>query len=140
MVRIAYIVDSFAMGGLERCVARLVNGLDSDRFEPVVICLRNNGAAADWIEREGVQILEIGKGAGTDWAAISRLSGALKGAADRHCAFPQLGDFVRGSNCSPLGGRSPACACPKRHVFSCQPELAETYRSETRNAVVRQSS
>ena len=37
------------MGGLERCIARLANGLDRNKFQPYIICLGSNGTAAEWI-------------------------------------------------------------------------------------------
>ncbi len=77
MIAIAYIVDSFRYGGLERCVARLVNGLDADRFRSVVICLKDSGRAAEWI-RGDVPVHELHKGPGNDWSVVRRLADVLR--------------------------------------------------------------
>lgn len=77
-LRLAYVVHSFDVGGLERCVAHLCNGLDRARFRPMVVCLSRNGGAAAWIEREDVPIVEVGKRAGNDLAAVGRLARILR--------------------------------------------------------------
>ena len=77
-LRIAYVVHTFDMGGIERCVARLVNHLDRSQFEPVVICLDRNGDAAGWIESDEVPIIELHKRAGNDPRLIGRLSRVLR--------------------------------------------------------------
>ena len=75
---IAYIVHTFDMGGLERCIARLANGLDRSRFRPIVVCLNRNGDAANWIQRDDVPIIELHKRSGNDWRVIPRLASALR--------------------------------------------------------------
>ena len=75
---VAYIVHTFDMGGLERCVARLVNHLDRERFAPIIICLNRSGDAADWLTATDVPILELGKRSGNDWRVVRRLSHVLK--------------------------------------------------------------
>lgn len=77
-IRIAYIVHTFDVGGLERCVANLANHLDRDRFLPSIICLNRNGNAANWIERDDVVIHEIRKKPRNDFGAIRRLAKLLK--------------------------------------------------------------
>lgn len=77
VVRVAYIVHTFEMGGLERCVARLCNHLDRDRLRPMVVCLSRSGAAADWIERDDVPIIELRKRDGNDPLLVRRLARAL---------------------------------------------------------------
>jgi len=76
--RVAYVVCTFETGGLERCVARLCNHLDPDRFRPMVVCLSRNGAAAGWIERDDVPIVELRKRDGNDLLLVRRLARALK--------------------------------------------------------------
>jgi len=73
-MRVAYIVHTFAMGGLERCIARLVNHLDRSRFEPLIVCLNRNGDAAQWLGVEDVPVYELRKRAGND----PRVIGGLK--------------------------------------------------------------
>lgn len=61
-IRIAYVVHSLDPGGLERCVVRLVDGLDRRRFAPSIVCLDRSGAASCWIERTDVEVIELRKG------------------------------------------------------------------------------
>lgn len=78
VVRIGYIVHTFDMGGIERSVARLANGLDRARFLPVVFCLNRSGEAAGWISASDVQIVELHKRHGNDWRVVGRLAKALR--------------------------------------------------------------
>lgn len=78
VIRVAYIVCKFDMGGLERCVARLCNHLDRDRFIPMVICLERSGDAAQWIERDDVEIIELNKKPRNDLGVIWRLARTLR--------------------------------------------------------------
>ena len=77
-LRVAYVVHTFHMGGLERFVSRMANHLDRTRFSPSVVCLGRNGDAAKWIEKQDVPIVEIGKRPGNDWRAIGKLARALR--------------------------------------------------------------
>ena len=77
-MRVAYVVHTFHMGGLERCVARLVNRLDRSRFAPIIICLNRNDDAATWLERDDVPVLEIHKRPGNDPRAVWRLAKLLR--------------------------------------------------------------
>jgi glycosyltransferase involved in cell wall biosynthesis len=78
IIRVAYVVHTFDMGGLERCVAHLCNLLDRSRFAPMVICLNRSGAAADWIAKDDVPIVELHKRPGNDLRAVWRLARALR--------------------------------------------------------------
>ncbi len=77
-LRIAYVVSTFEAGGLERCVANLVNQLDQRSFEPMVISLTRSGSAAGWIERKDIPIHSIGKRPGNDLRAVGRLARVLR--------------------------------------------------------------
>ena len=77
-VYVAYIVHSMNVGGIERSVARLVNGLDHQRFRPMVVCLTCDGPASRWIESRDVPILEIGKAKTFDFGAIKRLANVVR--------------------------------------------------------------
>uniref|UniRef100_A0A7C4QMJ5 Glycosyltransferase n=1 Tax=Schlesneria paludicola TaxID=360056 RepID=A0A7C4QMJ5_9PLAN len=77
-IRLAYVVHGFDVGGIERCVARLVNHLDPERFQPAIICLTRSGKAAEWITRRDVPIFELQKRPGNDWSAVRRLSRLLR--------------------------------------------------------------
>jgi glycosyltransferase involved in cell wall biosynthesis/O-antigen ligase len=78
LTRVAYVVHTFDMGGVERCVARLANHLDRERFAPVIICLNRSGDAANWLKVDDVPILELGKRPGNDWRVVRRLAKVLK--------------------------------------------------------------
>ena len=77
-IRIAYIVHTFDVGGLERCVARLANHLDRDRFRPMIVCLARSGSAVGWIERDDVAVFELHKRPGNDLKAVGRLAEVLR--------------------------------------------------------------
>lgn len=78
IIRVAYIIHTFDIGGLERCVTRLVNHLDKSRFCPVVVCLHRSGDAAQWIQTERIPIIELGKRPGIDLRVIGRLARLLR--------------------------------------------------------------
>ncbi len=77
MIRVAFLVHSLQAGGIERSITRIVNGLDTTKFEPTIICLDRSGPAANWLTR-AVPIVEIGKRPGTDPLAIGRLAHVLR--------------------------------------------------------------
>lgn len=76
-VRVAFVVHTFDLGGVERCIARIINGMDPSRSEPLIVCLDRSGDAARWITRPNVPILEIRKRSGNDWKAVWRLGQIL---------------------------------------------------------------
>ncbi|TWT89738.1 2-deoxystreptamine glucosyltransferase [Pseudobythopirellula maris] len=76
-VRVAYVTPTFERGGLERCIAHLVNGLDAQRYTPLIVSLTTTGAAADWIERDGLRVIELHKPPGNDIATPRRLAQLL---------------------------------------------------------------
>ncbi len=58
-------------------MANLVNYLDRERFEPVIICMKQSGDAANWL-RSPCRIVELEKKAGgNDPKAVGRLSRCL---------------------------------------------------------------
>lgn len=78
VLRVAYVVHTFDMGGIERSVARLCNGLDRRRFAPLVVCLNRSGDAAQWLTAKDVPIVELHKAGGNDWRVVGRLARALR--------------------------------------------------------------
>jgi glycosyltransferase involved in cell wall biosynthesis len=58
-IKIVYAICSLRIGGAERMLVDLVNGLDRARFEPSIICLKEGGALAD--ELSDVPIYVVGK-------------------------------------------------------------------------------
>jgi glycosyltransferase involved in cell wall biosynthesis len=72
--RIAYVIHTFQKGGLERCLANLVNHLDRSRFLPYIFCLNRSGDATNWLKVADVPILELHKRPGNDVRAVYHLS------------------------------------------------------------------
>ncbi len=77
-IRVAFLVHTFHMGGLERCVAHLLNGLDRDKISPSLICLNRNGSAAQWLTRSDFPIVEMKKTDGHDWRLPGRLASVFR--------------------------------------------------------------
>ena len=77
-IRIAYVVHTFDMAGLERCIAHFANFLDRTHFQPMVICLNRNGTAAQWITKDDVVIVELHKRPSNDIRVIGKLSRTLR--------------------------------------------------------------
>src|SRR5919106_2009401 len=59
-LRIAHVVHSLELGGLENGVVNLLNQLNSSQFDHTVICLTRAGSFAQRIKNKNVTILEIG--------------------------------------------------------------------------------
>lgn len=78
LLRVAYVVHTFDIGGLERCVAHLCNGLDRVRFRPMIICLNRNGTASEWIRSPDVSIVEFHKRPSNDPRVVVRLARLLR--------------------------------------------------------------
>lgn len=76
-IRIAYIVNSFNVGGLERYIARMCNHLPPNRYESEIICLRSDGAAHDWLNRSETTVHEMGATSGNNPALIKNLERLL---------------------------------------------------------------
>ena len=74
--RIAYIVDSFRPGGLERVVASLTSSIDHRRFEPIVISL-TDCPAANWLD-ETVSVFELQKPPGNSFSTVRQLAQTLR--------------------------------------------------------------
>jgi len=66
------------VGGVERSITRLLDGLPTDRFCCTVICLDRSGKAMEWVENQDVQVVELHKKPGWDFRAIRRLSQVIR--------------------------------------------------------------
>ncbi len=60
-IKILHVIDSLDVGGMERVVIDVVNGLDQSQFDQVVCCVSRKGEAA-WRLREGARLVDLGKG------------------------------------------------------------------------------
>jgi len=76
--RVAFVVHTFDIGGLEHCVARLVNAADRLAIDPIIVCLNRSGTAERWIDREEVPIIELNKRHGNDWRVVGHLARAIR--------------------------------------------------------------
>lgn len=77
MIRVAYVVHSFDVGGLERCATHLANELDSTQFQPLIISLTNIGRAKQWLHDDRVPVHALHKPPGNDRQVCSRLARLL---------------------------------------------------------------
>lgn len=64
--RLALTVDSLAYGGLEKYVVHLANHLPRDKFQPILVCLRQSGAAASGLRDDSLPIFELHRREGND--------------------------------------------------------------------------
>lgn len=60
-IKILHVIDSLGVGGMERVVVDVANGLDLGRFEQTVCCLSRRGELADQL-RDDVRCIDLGKG------------------------------------------------------------------------------
>ncbi|MDG2383416.1 MAG: glycosyltransferase [Pirellulaceae bacterium] len=77
-LRIAYIVYQFDTGGLEHCVARLVNHLDPEHFEPMIVSLTSLGEAKSWIASSETKVVALDKPIGNSFSVIHGLTRLLR--------------------------------------------------------------
>lgn len=64
-IKILHVLDSLGVGGMERVVIDVVNGLDQSRFDQIVCCVSRKGEAA-WRLRDGAKCVDLEKGDGAD--------------------------------------------------------------------------
>ena len=57
-IRITYVIGSLEIGGAERQLVRLINGLDKSRFQPSLICLFGAGPLQAELD-EGVTVASL---------------------------------------------------------------------------------
>ena len=59
-IKCLHLVEDFKIGGLERVVETIYNGLDRNRFEPHIWCLAGGGDLAEMFIREGKALRILG--------------------------------------------------------------------------------
>lgn len=64
-IKILHVLDSLGVGGMERVVIDVVNGLDSKIFDQTVCCLSRKGEAAAFLGN-GAACIDLGKGRKAD--------------------------------------------------------------------------
>ncbi|MBU6388102.1 MAG: glycosyltransferase, partial [Planctomycetes bacterium] len=77
-IHIGFVVLRMDVGGVERSITRLLDGLPTDRFRCTVICLDRSGKAMEWVENQDVQVIELNKKPGWDFRAIRRLGQVIR--------------------------------------------------------------
>jgi glycosyltransferase involved in cell wall biosynthesis len=60
-VRILYVITTLPVGGVEQHVLTVVRGLDPARFEPVVVCLGEEGVIGREIKHAGIDVVAFGR-------------------------------------------------------------------------------
>ncbi|WP_437983329.1 glycosyltransferase family 4 protein [Sorangium sp. So ce117] len=76
--KVAHVVLSLNVGGLERVVLRLLDRMTRDRFAPVVCALQEPGALAEELARLGVPLVVLSRKPGLDPGLPLRLSAWLR--------------------------------------------------------------
>jgi sugar transferase (PEP-CTERM/EpsH1 system associated) len=64
-LKILHVLDSLGVGGMERVVIDVVNGLDPEIFDQKVCCISRKGEAADFLWK-GADCIDLGKGGKAD--------------------------------------------------------------------------
>jgi len=59
-IRILHAVEDLKIGGMERVIASIVNGLDPARYDTQVLCLTRGGVVADELTCRGVSVTTLG--------------------------------------------------------------------------------
>ena len=77
-IHIGMVIKSMDVGGIERCITRLANGMDRQRFRVSVICLDHSGPAADWIDNSEVEIVELKHKTGNSLKVVRDLASQIK--------------------------------------------------------------
>ncbi len=76
-ITVAFVIHTFDIGGIERSISRLVNNLEPEMFRVLIVCLARSGRAAQWINRSGVEIVEMHKRPRHDPLIFGRLARLL---------------------------------------------------------------
>jgi sugar transferase (PEP-CTERM/EpsH1 system associated) len=76
-IKIMHVIDSLGVGGMERVVIDVVNGLDPAIFAQTVCCISRRGEASRFL-RAGVDCLDLGKGADADYLMPLRIARAIR--------------------------------------------------------------
>jgi sugar transferase (PEP-CTERM/EpsH1 system associated) len=64
-IKIMHVIDSLGIGGAERVVINVANGLDPEIFEQIVCCISSRGRAARLLD-ERARCIDLGKGPKAD--------------------------------------------------------------------------
>ncbi len=76
-IKIAHVVLSLDIGGLEMLVVDMIKNLDWERFEVVVVCLREKGVLAREIESLGFKVYSLGNRDKLEFGSFFKLAKLL---------------------------------------------------------------
>ncbi len=77
-MNVIHVVESLAIGGLERVVLSLAGWQHARGDNSMIVCLFHEGALAPEARLEGIEVLCIGKAMGPDLRALAALRAALR--------------------------------------------------------------
>lgn len=77
-IKIIHVVLSLDIGGLEMLVTDMLRHMDRDRFDAVVVCIRQKGALAERMEGLGFRVYSLGGKDRLEWGAFFKLAGLLR--------------------------------------------------------------
>src|SRR5579863_9398445 len=75
---ICHVIYRLAVGGLENGLVNLINNLPTDAYRHAIVCLASATDFRKRIQREGVEIHEIGKQSGKGLAAYGQMWRVLR--------------------------------------------------------------
>jgi sugar transferase (PEP-CTERM/EpsH1 system associated) len=76
-IKILHVLDSLGVGGMERVVIDVVNGLDSAAFAQTVCCFSRKGEAAHLLPM-GAACIDLGKGANADHLMPLKIAAVIR--------------------------------------------------------------
>ena len=103
-LRVAHIIQYFAIGGLERMVERLCVALKLRGVDSLVIAYLGDGPVRSSLEQHGVRTLVVKQGPGVHPRLILRLRSILRRERIDICHTHHLGPFVYGAPAALLAG------------------------------------
>jgi glycosyltransferase involved in cell wall biosynthesis len=72
------VVPHLSIGGAERQLLRLVEGLDKESFAPVVLSLCAGGAWADRFRGSGARVIELPRRRGIEWRRLAAVAAVVR--------------------------------------------------------------
>lgn len=76
--KILYLIATLDIGGTEKQLLTLLKGLDKNKYEPIVCCLRRGGPFKEEIESLGIKVIILGKKSKYDISIIPKLIRLIK--------------------------------------------------------------
>lgn len=103
-IRVAHVVHTLRVGGLEKFVVDLICLLDPDRFESILFCLDSGGALEDRLHRQGIKFVCLKKRNGIQWLLPIVLSVRIRAFGARIVHTHNLSGLVYGGVAGRLAG------------------------------------